>query len=208
VASASSITLSWPVVKGATEYLVEQKTGTDPYGSIGTVVKSYSLSYCGYPAPRIGCTSLTPDSAGFSVTGLTESTQYCFQIKAWNSTGLYSLPSTERCVTTSAMANQSLIATPVNSLTIRLDWTPVACAPNPCDDPDTYEIERDAWSGNWVRIKTVTGDTSTFIDTVGIDPLKTYRYRIRSYKGSDYSPYSNVETASTSAYQAGDNTCQ
>lgn len=207
VASASSATLSWPVVKGATEYLVEQKTGTDPYGSIGTVVKSYSQSYCGYPAPRIGCTSLSPDSAGFSVTGLTGSTQYCFQLKAWNSTGLYSLPSTERCVTTSAMAGQSVTATAVNSLTIRLDWTPVVCAPNPCDDPDTYEIERDTWNGNWVRIKTVTGDTSTFTDTIGIDPQKTYRYRIRSLKAADYSPYSNPATVSTSSYQSGDNTC-
>ena len=207
VASASSATLSWPVVKGATEYLVEQKTGINPYGSIGTVVKSYSQSYCGYPAPRIGCTSLSPDSAGFTATGLTESTQYCFQVKAWNSTGLYSLPSTERCVTTSAMADQSLTATAVNSLTIRLDWTPVVCAPNPCDDPHTYEIERDAWNGNWVQIKRVTGDTSTFTDTIGIDPQKTYRYRIRSYKEADFSPYSNIATVSTSGYQPGDNTC-
>lgn len=208
VASSSSVSLSWPVVKGATEYLVEQRTGADPYGTIATVTKAFTQSYCGYAAPRIGCTSLSPDSASLSATGLTENTQYCFQVKSWNSTGLYSLPSTERCVTTSSMAGQSLTATPVNSFTIRLDWTPIACAPDPCDDPDAYDIEREAWNGNWVRIKTVTGATLTFTDTVGIDPQKTYRYRARSYKGSDYSPYSSTAVVSTPAYQSGDNTCQ
>ena len=105
------------------------------------------------------------------------------------------------------MANQSLTATPVDPFKIKLDWNLIACTPNPCDNPDGYEIEKQVWNGQWALIKTMPGDKTTFTDTVGIQPLKTYKYRVRSLKGADESPYSNVAAVTTPPYTDSPPTC-
>lgn len=208
VVSAAEIDLSWPVVYGATNYKLERKEGAGAYGEITNLPAGYSESYCGALYPTVSCPALSPTVVGYQDAGLKENTTYCYQVKAWNSTGGDSTPSAEKCVTTSAMADQNLTGDAINAFKIKLDWTPIACAPNPCDNPDSFEIERQARDGIWVKIKSVDGGTLTFTDTIGIDPNKQYNYRVRSLKGADTSPYSNTATISTTVYQTGDSTCK
>jgi hypothetical protein len=64
VISASEIDLSWPVVKGATDYNIERKTGTGgTWSQIGTVSASYQ-ELCGSPYPSVSCSILSPASSG------------------------------------------------------------------------------------------------------------------------------------------------
>ena len=206
--SSAQIDLSWPLTSGATEYRVEQKISAGgEWGSIGTVTKSFTQSYCGYPVPRIGCTSLTPDSGGKTVTGLTENTYYCYQVKAWNVSGGESGASDEKCTTTSAMALQNLTATALDGgFKIRLDWFPFVCLPIACDAPTGYELQRQVWDDNWVLLKTLDGATLTYTDKIAIDPKKQYRYRVRSLNGADKSPYSEA-TVIAKPYSAEANVC-
>ncbi|WP_298272308.1 fibronectin type III domain-containing protein [Geobacter sp.] len=206
VISSAEIAVSWPVVTGATHYKVEQKPGSGgSWSEIADVAATYGTSYCGYAVPRIDCTSPTPNIAGTTSSGLTENTQYCFQVKAVNSGG-ESAPSPQVCVTTSALANQNLTLTPLNAFKVRLDWSALECAPNPCDTPQGYEIEVLVRNGIWAPVATVPATPLTYTDTVGLEPQKIYRYRIRAFNGTDSSPYSEG-TVTTPAYVQGDGTC-
>jgi uncharacterized delta-60 repeat protein len=204
VISAAQIDLSWPVVFGATNYKIERKEGVGSYSEITNLPVSYSESYCGYNYQTIGCPSRSPVTTSLQNADLTENTTYCYRLKAWNSSGGDSVYSTERCATTLPIADQTLTATPVNSFKIRLDWTQKICTPNPCDLPDGYEIERLVRDGNWVKIATVGAAVASYTDRIAIDPIKQYRYRIRSYSGSSKSPYTEAVTY-TPPYTPGDN---
>ena len=208
VISFAQIDLTWPLTLGATEYRVEQKIGAGgAWVPIDTITKDFTQSYCGYPVPRINCASLIPDSSAKSVTGLTENTYYCYQVKSWNTTGGESAASIEKCATTSAMPLQNLSATALDGgFKIRLDWVPFVCLPIACDAPTGYELQRQVWDDNWVLLKTLDGTTLTYTDKIAIDPKKQYRYRVRSISGADTSPYSEV-TVSAKPYSAEANVC-
>jgi len=205
VVSASRIDIYWPVVVGATNYKVERKVSGGSYSEITNVAEPYAQNYCGYGYPTVACPTLAPATATYQNTGLTANTTYCFQLKSWNSDGKDSPASAEKCSTTLPIADQTLTATPLNSFKIRLDWTPRACTPNQCDSPEGYEIERMVRDGNWVRIATVGAAVTTFTDKRAIDPIRQYRYRIRSYIGLVKSPYSAEAFAYTPPYVSGDN---
>jgi hypothetical protein len=204
VVSAAQIDLSWSTVLGATNYKLERKEGSGSYSEITNLVLAYTTNYCGYAYPTVGCPSPSPLVTAYHDTGLTENTTYCFQLKAWNSSGGDSVASTEKCATTLPIADQNLTATPLNAFKIRLDWTQRVCTPNPCDTPEGYEIERLVRDGNWVKIATVDSTVTTFTDRIAIDPIKQYRYRIRSFSGSVKSPYNEAVTY-TPPYTPGDN---
>ncbi len=205
--SDDRIDLSWAVKLGATNYKIERKEGAGAYSQIDNVAVTYVQKYCGYDYPTVACPTLSDVTASFQDSGLTENTSYCYQLKSWNSTGGDSGYSTEKCATTSAMAVQNLSVAAVNSAKIRLDWTPVACIPIACDNPDGFEIERQIRSGIWVKLATVDGSTLTYADTLAIDPNKQYSYRIKTFKGSDKSPYSNTATATTPLYATSPPSC-
>jgi hypothetical protein len=141
---------------------------------------------------------------GYQSQGLAGNSSYCFQVRAWNSTGGNSGYSTEQCATTLPLAAQTLTATPQGSFRIRLDWTEQVCTPAPCAPPEGYEIERLVRDGNWVRIATVGPATTTFTDRIAIDPIRQYRYRVRSFTGTLRSPYGEAVTY-TPPYAPGDN---
>ena len=205
--SDDQIDLSWAVKLGATNYKIERKEGAGAYSQIDNVAVTYVQKYCGYDYPTVACPSLSDVTTSYQSTGLTENTAYCYQLKSWNSTGGDSTYSTERCATTSAMAIQNLAVTAVNSAKIRLDWTPVACVPNACDNPDGFDVERQIRYGIWVKIATVDGLTLAYIDTLAIDPNKQYSYRIKTFKGADRSPYSNTATLTTPLYTTSPPSC-
>jgi Fibronectin type III domain. len=205
VVSASRIDISWPLVIGATNYKVEMKVSGGSYSEITNISAPYMQNYCGYGYPTVACPTLVPATATYQNTGLTANTTYCFQLKSWNSDGNDSLASAEKCATTLPVADQTLTATPLNAFKIRLDWTQKVCTPSQCDSPEGYEIERMVRDGNWVKIATVGANVTTFIDKRAIDPIRQYRYRIRSYIGQVKSPYSADAFAYTPPYVSGDN---
>ena len=195
--SANRIDLSWQVVLGATHYKIMRKEGAGSYTEIINLPIGYSSLYCGrepYPTTETGCATLAPSFTGYQNTGLTENTNYCYQIKSWNSSGGDSALSTERCLLTSALPNQGLDLTPLEGgFKIKLTWNNNNCAG--CVAPTGYEIERQVRDGNWVLLKTVVGaDTLTYTDSLAIDPGKPYRYRVRSVRGADKSSFSEAVT--------------
>jgi hypothetical protein len=103
------------------------------------------------------------------------------------------------------MANENISAQALNSFKVRVSWTESLCSS--CAPPQGYELERKVAYGTWVPTATVLAPKKEFIDGIGIDALKKYTYRVRSYSATDYSPYS--ETSITMpAYQPGDGVCQ
>lgn len=208
VISASEIDLSWPVVKGATDYNIERKTGTGgTWSQIGTVSASYQELYCGSPYPSVGCSILSPASSGYQSTGLEKSTEYCYQVKSSNSTGGDSAASAQQCATTSSMATPALSAIAETSMSIRLNWVydPNSCVPVLCDAPDGFELEIQLWNGTWLPLANVGPGITTFNDTK-VEPARQYTYRVRAYKGSDKSFY-GAATVMTPVWQEGDQIC-
>jgi len=204
VASASRIDISWPLVVGASNYKIERKEAGGSYSEISNVAMPYAQDYCGYSYPTVACPTASPAITTYQNVGLPEDTTYCFQLKSWNSSGGDSLYSAEKCATTLPIAEQTLTATPLNSFRIRLDWVQTVCTPNPCDPPEGYEIERMVRDGNWVKIATVGATVNTFTDSIAIDPIKQYRYRVRSFSGTRKTPYAEAVTY-TPPYTPGDN---
>jgi uncharacterized delta-60 repeat protein len=209
--SASQNNLTWQVMLGATSYKVLRSIGSGgPWTQVANPSIAYTTLYCGYyTSATIGCPTLVPAYTTYSDLSLTENTQYCYQLKASNVTGGDSAPSSTVCQKTPAVGGPNLAnVTALNSEKIQLTWTydPNACTPSPCATPDGFEIWKQLVSGDWAKIATVPNSTS-YTDTIGIDPFKTYNYQIRAYKGSDESAYSNVMGVTTPAYASGDNTC-
>ena len=205
------IDLTWQLVFGATNYKVFRSIGPDgPWTQVNNVAVAYTALYCGYySSPTIGCPTLVPAYTSYSDTGLAENAQYCYQLKAWSSGAGDSLPSATVCLKTPAVGGPNLTAvTPIGSSKIRLDWTydPTACSPNSCDTPDGFEIWRKLVNGEWALVTTVPNIFS-YTDTTALDPLKTYTYRVRAYKGTDESSFSNTVGVSTPAFATSDGTC-
>jgi hypothetical protein len=206
VLSASQTEFSWPVTPGATNYTVNRKLGSGgTYSAVAQVAAGYAVAYCGFPVPRIDCAVPAPIRISGLDSGLESGTQYCYNITAGNSSGGDSTPSADVCVTTSAMANENLSAQALNSFKIKLTWTEITCVT--CAAPQGYELERKVAYGTWLPIANVPVTKKEFIDGIGIDPLKKYTYRVRSYSASDHSPYSETSLVMP-AYQSGETVCQ
>lgn len=165
-----------------------------------------------YGCNNADCSNATPvttvagGTALYNHLGLTPSVQYCYRVKAEKTaactTGWEALYSNIGCATTISAQPQTLTASAINAFKIELTWSDMA------SDEDGYEIEVKAWNGKWVKTATVGADVTTYTDAIGIDPLKSYTYRVRAFRGSDKSPYSNEASATTPAYMPGDSNCK
>lgn len=204
--SDDRIDVCWQLVYGATYYKVDRKIGSaGAYGQVANPSVVYSTSYCGESSPTIGCPSPSVITYCHQDTGLTENTTYFYHVHSGNGTD--SVESIERNATTLSIASQSLTATALDGgLMIRLDWSPMACSPEPCDSPEYYEIQRQVRDGIWMPLKIVEGTKFTYTDNVAIDPTCKYRYRIRSIQGALFSPFSEAEVYAKQ-YVPGTNVC-
>ncbi len=148
-------------------------------------------------------TTVAANATAYNDTGRTPSTTYCYRIRAYKTAtcSWNTVYSNESCDQTYSASPTALTATAVNSLVIQLDWTDNA------NDEDGYELEVKIWNGKFVNIATLAADTTTFNDTMSIEPEQQYTYRVRAFRGADNSPYSNQANATTPAYQVGDSTC-
>ncbi len=150
----------------------------------------------------------------FTDSGRNPSTTYCYRVAAYKTTTCSWLTgySSKACDLTFSATPSGLTATAINSMKIQLSWTDVAV------DETGFEIETRIWNGQWVKIADVGPNVQSFIDTKGIEPLKQYKYRIRTVRDGSKSPYSSEATVTytsggttiytTPAYTSGDNTCE
>jgi uncharacterized delta-60 repeat protein len=205
------IDLSWRVVYGATSYKVLRSVGpAGPWTEVANPSTPYAELYCGiHTLPTISCTTLAPIFAAYSDTGLNMNTLYCYQLKGASAIVEDSLPSTVVCKETAALGGPVLTSvTALNSMKIQLSWNydPESCIPSSCDTPDGFEIWKQLWNGEWTRIATV-GNIDNYTDTVGIEPARSYSYKVRAFKGENLSSFSQAMGTTASQYSSGDNTC-
>ncbi|ACM20193.1 fibronectin type III repeat protein [Geotalea daltonii FRC-32] len=209
VASPWQIDLAWPVRLGATNYKIDRKESGGSYSEIENVAVSYEKLYCGSAYPTTSCQTLSDKVAAYAATGLKANTSYCFQVRAWNSTGGDSIPSTEACLSTLKLAAPTLSAAPVTGASIGLTATydASACGSVSCTDIDGFELEVNL-NGNWIRLATIAGTAgATYTDRVGVGPNTRHAYRARVFKGGEFSNYSAEAVTSTPSLTAAPDTC-
>ncbi|MDP8254214.1 MAG: C25 family cysteine peptidase [Candidatus Alcyoniella australis] len=88
------------------------------------------------------------------------------------------------------LSPESLTAAPDGEIAIDLSWT------DRTSDEDGFEIERKPAGGAWSVLDTVTASVVSYSNE-GLSEGSEYSYRVRAYKGSDYSLYSNSATTAT-----------
>jgi len=209
--SEARIDLTWQVVPGGTSYKILRSIGqAGPFNQVANPAVPYSTLYCGTDAtPTIGCPTPLAAFTSHADPGLVENTEYCYRILAWNATGGDSAASTTVCARTSSVNGPNLVSvTAPNAMKIRLEWTydPSACTPTQCETADGFQIWRRVWNGNWVQIDTVTTGSS-YLDTTLIEPLKSYSYKVKAFRGADISPFSNSLGVTTPQFSSESTTC-
>lgn len=133
------------------------------------------------------------------------STDYCYRVRADKSaacsTGWPTNYSNTACDKSFSPRTDSLVATATGPFAVRLDWHDLAT------DEDGYIVQVMAWNGKWVNIATTLPDVTSYLDLIGLEPLKTYTYRVRPYRGSDYSPFVWSNPVTTPPFTQGAGTC-
>ncbi len=156
-----------------------------------------------------GCTDFEEiDIAGasmemYSDPTLSPETSYCYRVRAYKDAvcGWQSDYSNESCDLTFSARPTNLNAIAQNSLVISLDWT------DNSNDEEGFELEKRLFNGTYIKIATLGPNVTTFTNWIGVEPEKEYNYRVRAFRGTDKTPYSNVATVTTPAWQEGDETC-
>jgi hypothetical protein len=160
----------------------------------------------------------TPDASfavGAGISTYTDSTLapsaiVTYRVYAHKDTGYCSWDSgyAEATTASAAGAPDGLTATLVNCFQIELGWNDNGV------DENGYEVEMQVWNGYYSQIGVTDANATTYLVKGGVEPGKTYRFRVRSYRGtapdkSDYvySAYSYIDTAETPGYVAGDGEC-
>lgn len=182
--------------------LVWTKKTTDETG--------YRIERCAAAFPVTTCDNFSPlpdilpqGAASFNNTGLAPSTDYCYRVRVFKTAtpGGWDLPSGSLCDRTFPGAPANFVAVPLNSFTIQLNWEDIS------PDEDGYKIEKQTWNEKWVPYVTLPADKTTFIDTLGNEPMKKYKYRMKIFREGDESIYSEA-TATTPGYTQNDGTCR
>ncbi|HEY3307263.1 MAG TPA: DUF2341 domain-containing protein [Desulfuromonadaceae bacterium] len=153
-----------------------------------------------------GCSIYAPlGTTGAGITAysdspLSASTTYCYQVQAVKSVpggcggGWSSGYSTAGCDLVFPAHATNLTANAINSGSVQLAWTDNAT------DESGYEVEVLAWEGMWVNIATLAANVTTYVHASGLQSAKQYSYRVRPYRGTGKSPYSNVATVTMPAF--------
>jgi chitodextrinase len=181
--SSSQVNLSWTDnASNETGYTVQRCTGAS----------------CTNFAP---IASLAANTTSYQNTGLAASTTYRYRVFASSSAGNSGYSSIASATTqaggaTGAPAAPSNLAAKVvvgpNANWIEITWT------DSSSNETGFQLERCIGAGctNFVLIKTLPANVVRY-EEYPVTARTTYRYRLRAYNGSGYSPYSNVAEATT-----------
>ena len=153
--SSSAVVLKWTKNTSATGYVIEQyKSGK--WVKIKTITKNSTVSY--------------------KVTGLKASTANKFRIKAYKSygkTNLYSGYVTKSVNTLPAgVKNFTYSARTKNTITLK--WAKNTSATG-------YVVEQYK-NGKWVKVKTITKNSTVSYKVSGLKKATSYKFRIKAYK--------------------------
>ena len=139
---------------------------------------------------------LLPNTVSYPSTNLVSATTYTFRISTYDGPN-YSAFSNSATATTQAgpAAPSNLTATAVSSSKINLVWTDNAT------NEGGFKLERSTDGVNFTLIGTFVANTTAYSNT-NLASGATYTYRIRSYEGTNHSPYSNNASATTQGIPA------
>jgi subtilisin family serine protease len=132
----------------------------------------------------------------YANTGLTASTSYSYQVRAYNTAGDSGYSNIASAVTQAApalpAAPTNLIATVISKSQINLTWT------DNSGNETGFRIERckGATCTNFALIATVGANVTSYSNTK-LTANTTYRYRVYAYNAGGISGYSNIVTATT-----------
>jgi len=164
-----------------------------------------------------GNQTCTPANAGLSVAARSisfvdgsrlPSTYYCYRVIAVKNGVCQSnwggLASDTGCDLTMAMVASDLQVIPLSSRALRLSWRDNASGN---DEEDGYEIEtlvsraitpnNPNDQGTWTMIGKVGRNVTTYDHLQGLEPNRSYWYRVRPYRGEDKSPYTAPAVGTT-----------
>ena len=151
--SAASIVLSW----------TDNSNNADGY--VVTMAPAGSSEFDTVPNGVI----LDPSAAGFTVTGLSEATQYQFQVYAFNATG----PST----TSNIAAPTTLPAAPSLSAVVAYDNGIDVSWDNNSSNAGGFQVQRSMNGSTFPDTFDVRADQTTYLDT-SVAPNTQYTYRV------------------------------
>jgi predicted phage tail protein len=136
------------------------------------------------------------DVTTFSQDGLEAGKTYIYRVRAFNDAGDSPYSNTVTIVLrgeeTVPSAPRELNAELIRPNAARVSWLDVS-------GERGYKVERrfeGTGSGDWVEIRTVGENVTSIVDE-GLEPGRTYVYRVRAFNGAGNSPYSNTDSVTT-----------
>ena len=168
LSNTGSLALNWTASKSAAWVSLSGTSGSLAGGGSTTVTVSINTNANGLAGGNYS------DTVSFSNTS--------------NGNGNTTRPVALSVTSVILNAPTSLVATQLTSTSVRLNWNDTST------NEGGFAIERAQKSGNswgsYSQIATVAANSTTYTNT-GLSK-KSYRYRVRSYRGSTFGPYSNV----------------
>ena len=156
------------------------------------------------PADMVPPVSVAANGTSYTDTSVTASADHCYRVAAFKTAtcGWETEYTGTVCDLSFPQQVGDLTAVPLHSRSVRLSWSDMAV------DEEGYEVEIMTLNGLWAPITTLTGSSvSSYDHAWGLEPERRYMYRIRPFRGTDKSPYSNIATVTTPSFSASPPLC-
>ncbi|MEW5766299.1 MAG: Ig-like domain-containing protein [bacterium] len=137
-------------------------------------------------------TTVSAGTTTYNDTSLTPATTYTYRVRAFNGAGYSGYSNEDSAATEEAPPNAptNLSAQAASSSQINLAWQ------DNSTDENGFKIERSLEGINFTQIATAPANSTSYADQ-GLTKTTTYYYRVRAYRGTFNSDYSNTTSATT-----------